>query len=239
MTSVPLFLTAPHPCSYLDDRLAQSAFIDPALPLTPALYSQLMALGFRRSGDDVYRPCCKLCSACIPVRLPVSRFRPNRSQKRCWRKHGKTVALIKPPVFEQAHYDMYMRYQTVRHADGDMASSSPGDYIRFLGSSWCETKFVEFSIGGELAGLAVIDQVDNALSAVYTFYEPKFADYSLGTYAVLWQIEQARLQQREYVYLGFWIKACKKMAYKSNYQPMQVFSDNGWHELPLSDVDAA
>ena len=81
--------------------------------------------------------------------------------------------------------------------------------------------------------------MDNALSAVYTFYEPKFADYSLGTYAVLWQIEQARLQQREYVYLGFWIKACKKMAYKSNYQPMQVFSDNGWHELPLSDVDAA
>ena len=88
--------------------------------------------------------------------------------------------------------------------------------------------FVEFFIDKQLAGLAVIDQLDNALSAVYTFFDPAFADYSLGTYAVLWQIELARQQQQAFVYLGFWIAECKKMAYKNQYKPMQLFIDNQW-----------
>lgn len=230
MMSIALFLATSHSCSYLDDESAQLAFVDPALPLTPMIYGELMAKGFRRSGDDVYRPHCPSCSACIPVRLPVNRFQPNRSQKRCWQKNANTVAVIKPPVFEQVHYQMYLRYQAARHAGGDMADSGPDEYLRFLGSSWCETRFIEFFIAQELAGIAVVDQVDDALSAVYTFFEPKFADYGLGAYAVLWQIEQARLHQREFLYLGFWIAACKKMAYKSSYQPLQMFVDNQWLE---------
>jgi len=91
-----------------------------------------------------------------------------------------------------------------------MAESSPSEYINFLSSSWCDTVFVEFLINDELAGIAVVDQLDNALSAVYTFFDPKFSHYSLGVYAVLWQIEQAKRQQKEFLYLGFWIQACQK-----------------------------
>jgi arginine-tRNA-protein transferase len=112
-----------------------------------------------------------------------------------------------------------------------MATASPDDYLNFLGSSWCNTQFVEFSINNELAGVAVIDQFEQAWSAVYTFFEPKFTDYSLGVYAVLWQIEQAIVQQKEFLYLGFWIKACKKMAYKSDYQPLQLLIDKQWLEM--------
>jgi arginine-tRNA-protein transferase len=97
-----------------------------------------------------------------------------------------------------------------------------------LGSSWCDTVFVEFSIQGTLAGVAIVDQLPNALSAVYTFFDPQFSSYSLGTYAVLWQIAQAQLQRREFVYLGFWINACQKMAYKSNYRPLQQRVDGQW-----------
>ncbi|MDD5276070.1 MAG: arginyltransferase [Methylovulum sp.] len=232
MISIPLFLTAEHPCSYLDGKLAQSAFVHPSYPLTPAVYAQLIEQGFRRSGDEIYKPRCQQCTACLPARLPVTRFRPNRRQKRCWKKNSSTQAIIKPPVFEQAHYALYLRYQATRHSGGDMAHSSPEDYISFLSSSWCDTKFVEFSIENELAGVAVIDQFDNAYSAVYTFFEPKFSSCSLGTYAVLWQIEHAKAQQRKFLYLGFWINECKKMAYKKDYQPLQILSENRWIELP-------
>jgi len=231
MITIPLFLTQEHPCSYLDNESSQSVFVYPSYPLTTAIYAQLITQGFRRSGNEVYAPQCPHCSACLPARLAVARFKPNRSQQRCIKKNINTLAVVKPATFEQAHYDMYLRYQAIRHSDGSMAHSSPDDYINFLSSSWCDTKFVEFSINNELAAIAVIDQFDIALSAVYTFFEPKFSSYSLGAYAVLWQIEQAYHQQKEFLYLGFWIKACKKMAYKNVYQPLEFLIDKQWTEL--------
>ena len=231
MASIPLFLSIPHPCSYLDDEQAQSAFVSPGFEMTTALYSLLIAHGFRRSGDEVYRPQCQACQQCVPVRLAVQDFKPSRKQKRCLQTNANTSAIIKPAVFEAAHYEMYMRYQKHRHTDSNMANSSPDDYINFLSSSWCQTRFVEFSIANELAGVAIVDYLENSLSAVYTFFEPKFSSYSPGTYAVLWQIQQARELGLEYVYLGFWIKHCQKMAYKNQYQPLQGFINQRWQNL--------
>jgi arginyl-tRNA--protein-N-Asp/Glu arginylyltransferase len=231
--SIPLFLTQEYDCSYLDGEQAQSAFVHPTFQLTTPVYSQLIEQGFRRSGNQVYVPKCLQCSACIPARLAVNEFKTNRNQKRCLKKNSQTQVIVKPPVFERQHYDMYIRYQNMRHGDGSMAHSSPDEYLAFLGSSWCDTRFVEFSINNELAGIAVVDYLDNALSAVYTFFDPELSSYSLGVYAVLWQIEQAKRQQLEYLYLGFWIKNCKKMSYKSEYQPLQLFINNCWTELTL------
>jgi arginine-tRNA-protein transferase len=231
MISIPLVLTPLHPCSYLDDQQSQTVFVHPSQALSTPIYSQLIQQGFRRSGNEVYVPHCPHCTACIASRLSVHDFVANRSQQRCWKKNSHTKAVIKPPVFEQAHYELYVHYQHSRHTGGDMADSSPHDYINFLSSAWCDTVFVEFLINDELAGVAVVDCVDNALSAVYTFFDPKFAQYSLGTYAVLWQIKHAQLQGKEFVYLGFWIETCKKMAYKSNYRPLQILRNKQWQSL--------
>jgi arginine-tRNA-protein transferase len=231
MASIPLFISAPHSCSYLPLQQAQSAFVSPAFKLNTAIYSQLIAHGFRRSGDDVYRPQCIMCQQCIPARLPVNDFKPSRKQKRCWQKNSEMTVMSKPAIFESTHYDMYLRYQQHRHADGNMANSSPEDYIHFLSSSWCNTRFVEFSTQGELAAVAIVDYLTNGLSAVYTFFEPKFSSYSLGVYAVLWQLEEAKKLGLDYVYLGFWVKDCQKMAYKNQYQPLEGFINQCWQVL--------
>jgi arginine-tRNA-protein transferase len=232
MTSIPLLITNPHPCSYLDDQQeAQTAFVNPSFELNTETYSLLIANGFRRSGDDVYRPQCARCTQCVPVRLPVAQFKPNRHQKRCLQKNLHTKAVIKPAVFEQAHYDLYLRYQNQRHAEGNMANTSPDEYLKFLGSSWCDTRFVEFHCADELAAVAVVDRLDNALSAVYTFFDPKFSGYSPGVYAVLWQIQYAQEQGLDWLYLGFWIADCRKMNYKNQYQPLQGFIDRRWDFL--------
>ncbi|MFI3154767.1 MAG: arginyltransferase [Methylococcaceae bacterium] len=231
MPSIPLLINAPHPCSYLEAEQAQSVFVNPSFKLNTAIYSQLIARGFRRSGDDVYRPHCAQCSQCVPVRLPVTQFKPNRMQKRCLQKNRQTTATIKPAVFEQAHYDLYLRYQNQRHAEGNMASSSPDEYIKFLSSSWCNSRFIEFFCAGELAAVAIVDCLDNALSAVYTFFDPKFSSYSPGVYALLWQIQYAQKQNLDWLYLGFWIAGCRKMNYKNQYRPLQGLIDQQWDFL--------
>jgi arginine-tRNA-protein transferase len=124
-----------------------------------------------------------------------------------------------------------MRYQQHKHSGGLMANSSEEEYINFLSSSWCKTIFVEFLIDTELAAVAVVDLLDNELSAVYTFFDPKFSNYSLGTYAVLWQLDYAQSKGLEFVYLGFWIKDCQKMAYKMQYKPMQGYTNKEWHVI--------
>ena len=231
MTSVPLLITSPHPCSYLGGQQAQSAFVVPSFDLDTGIYAQLIAHGYRRSGDDVYAPRCAQCTQCVPVRLPVMQFTPDRRQKRCLQKNLQTTAIIKPAIFEQSHYDLYLRYQKQRHAEGNMANTSPEEYIKFLGSSWCNTQFIEFSIAGQLAAVAIVDRFDNALSAVYTFFEPRFSSYSLGVYAVLWQIDYAQQQDLEWLYLGYWIADCQKMNYKNQYQPLQGYVDQQWRFL--------
>ncbi|MFI3118866.1 MAG: arginyltransferase [Methylococcaceae bacterium] len=231
MASIPLLISSPHPCSYLDREHAQSVFVHPFVKMDTAIYSQLIAQGFRRSGDEVYRPQCAQCSQCVPVRLPVAQFKPNRQQKRCLQKNSETTVIIKPAVFEQAHYDLYLRYQKQRHAEGSMANTGPDEYIKFLSCSWCDTRFVEFFCAGELAAVAVVDCLDNALSAVYTFFDPKFSGYSLGVYAVLWQIDYAQKQDLDWLYLGFWIAECRKMNYKNQYQPLQGLIAQQWDFL--------
>jgi len=231
MISIPLVLSQEHPCGYLETKIAQSLFVHPSYSITTSTYAHLLEQGFRRSGEEVYAPHCSHCSACIPARLPLKKFKPSKSQRRCMRKNIETRVNIKPASFKQAHYDMYLRYKAIRKPVGSMVNTSPENYFSFLSSSWCNTQFVEFSINNELAGIAIIDQFDEAWSAVYTFFEPKFSDYSLGVYAILWQIQQANLQQKEYLYLGFWLKDCTKMSYKTCYQPIQLLIDKQWVEM--------
>lgn len=228
MISIPLFLTPESSCNYLDNKNAQSAFVHPSFKLSTAIYSQLIEQGFRRSGNEVYKPHCSACSECIATRLRVASFRPSRNQQRCLKKNQKTTVIVKPAHFEQSHYELYIRYQKHRHLQGGMDESSQEDYINFLNSQWCNTLFVEFSIENKLAAVAIVDLLDNALSAVYTFFDPDFSSYSLGTYAVLWQQNHAKVLGLEFVYLGFWIKDCQKMSYKTQYQPLQGFINNAW-----------
>ncbi|MDT4290323.1 arginyltransferase [Methylomonas sp. MO1] len=232
MSSIPIWLDSGHACGYLDDRLARSGFVHPSVEMDTALYSQLIVQGFRRSGDHVYKPYCETCQACVPTRLPVQAFQPDRKQKRCIKRNEQTRIVVKDAEFDPRHFQLYQRYLNARHdKPGEDTETTPDDYIKFLGSSWCDTMFVEFLIGGQLAGVAVVDVVTDGLSAVYTFFDPDFADYSPGVYAVCWQIETAKQLGLEYVYLGYWIKDCRKMRYKIDYQPLSGLIDGQWQAI--------
>jgi arginyl-tRNA--protein-N-Asp/Glu arginylyltransferase len=234
-STIPLFLTQEHPCGYLENRQARSLFVNPSYEMTPTIYYHLLQRGFRRSGNEVYMPCCETCSACIPARLPVGLFQPDRRQRRCLSRNRATQAVIKPAEFDAKHYALYLRYQSTRHGGGTMERFTPEDYTHFLTSCWCDTQLIEFSIDKRLSAVAIIDCFDNAWSAMYTFFEPDFSTYSPGMYSVLWQIEQLKREHKQYLYLGFWIKNCQKMAYKTDYGPLELFLDKQWMQVDDPD----
>ena len=223
-----IFLSMPHPCSYLPGRTATSLFLDPRCPLDSRQYAGFMRLGFRRSGDLIYRPHCRDCNACIPVRIPVERFRPDRGQRRVWQRNRDLSVTPSAPTYRDEHFELYRRYQAMRHPGGGMDDPDPKKYISFLGTQHIDTVFYEIRDRTNLLGVAVTDVLPDGLSAVYTFFEPEERRRALGVYAVLWQIEQARARRLPWLYLGYWIRECRKMAYKGNYHPLEVLQNGRW-----------
>ncbi len=228
---VQFFLTPKHPCSYLNRNNAQTLFFDPRRIITTSMYQALTDQGFRRSGSHLYRPHCGSCQACIPTRVPVARFKPNRSQRRALSRNADLEVRIEEATFSRRHYHLYERYISLRHADGDMYPASEDQYRSFLLSPWSNSVFVSIYDGERLLSVAVTDKQPQGLSAIYTFFEPNEARRSLGSLSILKQIELCREWELPYLYLGYWIKDCDKMSYKTQYRPTELFVNNKWISL--------
>lgn len=237
--TLKFFATPPRPCSYLEDRNAISVFADPDAALSQAIYHKLAPLGFRRSGNDLYTPSCPTCDQCIPVRVRTKAFRRSRNQRRVWRRNRDVTCTPLDARFRQDHFDLYCRYLSDRHPGGGMENPSPGEYLGFLSSDWSDTLFLEFRLQDKLMGVAVTDCLPDALSAVYTFFDPAFAARSPGTLAILTQIDTARQLGLDWLYLGYWIPACRKMAYKNRFRPLQVFRGGQWRDFNPDCEDGA
>ncbi|UHQ55661.1 MULTISPECIES: arginyltransferase [unclassified Microbulbifer] len=228
LDSVRLLATLPHPCGYLPGREATTVFIDPQTPVNQRLYSQLSELGFRRSGEYLYRPQCASCKACVPARVPVGLFVPDRSQRRCWKRNRDLDVFHVDTIDTDEHYQLYARYIEQRHRDGEMYPPSRDQYRDFLSPAWGSTRYIEFRARGRLVATAVTDLLTAGLSAIYTFFEPDETRRSLGSYCILYQVEWARRLGLPSLYLGYWIEECQKMAYKTRFEPVELLRDNRW-----------
>ena len=243
LSALQLYLTAPYPCSYLPQRMARSQVAAPSFLITSSVYSGLVQHGFRRSGTFTYRPRCDSCSACVPVRVEAALFTPSRAQRRSRQRHLGLEASLHALQDHEEYFALYRRYQMARHPNGGMENDSRGQYRNFLLHSHVDSVLVEFrepfdraqDRQGVLRMVSIIDILEDGLSSVYTFYEPGMAQTSFGTYNVLWQIELCRKLQLDYLYLGYWIEASKKMAYKTNFRPMQGLIQGKWQALPSQD----
>lgn len=223
------YLSARHACSYLPQCEAMTLFAEPDRALAAPSFNALSELGFRRSGKLVYTPRCPDCDACIPVRVRVDDFRPNRSQRRNWKRNADlVVAPLSSARFDESHTALFSRYIRDRHPGGSMEVSERDEIERFFLSDWSNTLIYEIHQEKRLVAVSVVDRLENGLSAVYTFFDPNEQQRGLGVYAVLALIEQTARLRLPYLYLGYLIHESPKMSYKANYRPQEQFRGGCW-----------
>ena len=226
------YITPPHDCSYLNNKSARMVFLDPQHRIDIVSLSELSRIGFRRSGDFVYKPECHLCRQCLSSRVPVDDFVMSSIQKKAWKKNQDLIVKItRTQDATDMHYALYERYINERHADGDMFPPSQDQFEKFLVQSCTDSIFLELWKDDRLISVSTCDPLDDGLSAVYTFFDPSEQKRSLGVFAILKQIEHVKNLNLQYVYLGYWVPHSNKMNYKTQYTPIELFLDGQWRRI--------
>jgi arginine-tRNA-protein transferase len=226
------FATPPTPCPYLADRIERKVVTLLAGDDPDRLHEALSHAGFRRSQDLAYRPACDECSACVAVRIPAWAFEPDRGQRRIRKRNAAVEARVLPAEATREHFALFRRYILARHVGGGMADMDFGDYRAMVEDSLVRTQITEFREPcGRLAGVCLADRMNDGFSLVYSFFEPELSRRSPGTFIILWHVEEARRAGLPYVYLGYWIRESHKMAYKSEFRPLEALGTHGWQRL--------
>lgn len=224
-------ITETFPCSYLDNKQEQLIMLIDPESNAERNYPSLMSIGFRRSGDQVYRPHCPNCDACHSLRIKCNDFMLSKSQKRLIKKN-KHFTTFKSSTTKEAYYSLYQRYIDTIHKDGVMYPANPDQFESFIACTWGNVVFIEIYDKKKLIAVSVTDQLNDGTnktwSAFYCFYDPDYLAHSLGKYAVLQQLEFAKKEQIDFLYLGYYIENCQKMNYKNQFNPHQRFINQRW-----------
>jgi arginyl-tRNA--protein-N-Asp/Glu arginylyltransferase len=213
----------PAPCPYLPGRQSRHVALC-AARLPPGVYQCLLDLNFRRVGNIFYRPSCAACHECRMIRVTAGEVAPSRSQRRCWARNRDVEISIGRPLATPEKLALFQRYLSARH-DGQMTGSV--EEFSSLYDSPITTLELAFRTGGRLLGAALADLEPQALSAVYSYFEPLEGRRGLGVLSILTMLDTCRTRGLEHLYLGFHVAGCPKMSYKASFRPHAILSEDG------------
>lgn len=232
------FITTASPCPYLPGQRERKVFTHLVGHDARALNSQLSQSGFRRSQNIAYRPACDGCSACSSTRVPVEDFNWSKAFRRNLKLNADLVSNVVQPQATSEHYELFRAYVDTRHADGGMADMTVLDFAAMIDESVVDTRLVEYRFApgheraGELVGCVLLDLLVDGLSLIYSFFDPSLVQRSLGTFIILDGIQRCRRLKLPYLYLGYFVKDSRKMAYKSRFLPQERLTTSGWILIP-------
>ncbi|MFT5353939.1 MAG: arginyl-tRNA--protein-N-Asp/Glu arginylyltransferase [Polyangiales bacterium] len=217
-------------CSYLPNRMARLPLRLPVRSLSGDEFDARLSEGDRRHGILLYRPTCGACNACEAIRLDVGEYSFSKTQRRILRKNDALLRVqVGPSTSDPQAVSLYDKHRYGRGLDGP--HSKPMDalsYERFLVERCCQSYEMRFFLGEQVVAIAIVDEGATALSAVYCHHDPAHSSLSLGTYAILKQIERARLDGKRFLYLGLYVSGCGPMEYKVRFKPHERLVAKEW-----------
>jgi arginine-tRNA-protein transferase len=227
-----------HACSYLHDRQAIMPLVYPLRKITPTELDQYLEHGRRRSGSFLYHTACPHCQACEPTRLRVDQVLWTRSMRRVLIRGDRLLKMVVgAPSLDERRLTLFNLHRSQRRLGPEDAPYGPSDFQGFLIDSCCDTLELSFWREERLVACSIIDVGQVSVSAVYTYFDPAQSALSLGTYAILKQIEWVGQTGRQLVYLGMYVSENQHLRYKARFAPQERYRNGRWEFFarPSSD----
>ena len=238
------FVTSPSPCPYLPGKQERKVFTELAGVHAAELNDALGRIGFRRSQGVAYRPSCAGCTACVSVRVVTPEFQPNATQRKLLKRHADVEVTACRPWATDEQYQLLRRYLATRHPGGGMTGMDEDDYADMIEHSPVNSLVMEYrepalhGRRGRLIGACLTDHQVDGLSMIYSFFAADIADRpGLGNFIIMDHIDRARDAGLPYLYLGYWIRGSRRMAYKTRYRPIEVLGPAGWRRMSDRELD--
>ncbi len=181
--------------------------------------NNLLESGWRKFGMCYFRPECPGCRECVPIRIPVSDFRPSRSQRRILRNSACIDVVTGPLQFKDEIYELY----AIHSSDRFRRKTSLSDFYENFYFQTCPALQTEYYLNGRMIAAGFLDRATDALSSVYFVFNTDYSRYSPGTYSILREIEYAARLGLKYYYLGYYVKDNHSMAYKGRFFPQELY----------------
>lgn len=219
-------------CPYLPGQVARLPLRLPVSDLGPEAFDRALEAGERRSGRMLYKTRCPACSACEPLRVPVARFTPTASQRRVWKRNeGEITMEVGRPELSWERLALYNRHKQERGLARRDEPLGPQGYRTWLVDSSVDTREIRYLVDGRLIAVSILDVGRRGASSVYHYFDPDESRRSMGVYSALKELAWCREAGLEWYYLGFYVEACRHLAYKATYWPHQRLIAGVWHEF--------
>ncbi len=208
----------PESCPYLpDEELTYEYFL--ARGLNEQELNEFLSQGWRKFGYYYFKPTCRDCSRCIPIRILVDEFLPSKNQKKIIKKGRKISVRFGELRYSNEIYEIYRDHSANRFG----TATEMDDFILNFYYKSCPSLQSEYYLDDRLIAVGFLDRANESLSSVYFIYRSGFDRYSLGTLSIIKEIEYASALQLRYYYLGYYVKENHFMAYKVRYRPYEVY----------------
>lgn len=197
------------------------------LDLTSHEWEAMLARGWRRFGPVYFRPVCRTCHGCVSLRIPVERHQASKSQRRIMRKADRFRVKMNRPICDGERLELYR----VWHADRERQRGwkpnplTPPQYEKEFCFPHVSGQEMAWYDGDKLVAIDLVDVTPRALSSIFFFYDPAYAEFSPGIASVLLEVAWAKHHGLEQVYLGYRVEGCASMNYKSHFKPHELLID--------------
>ena len=225
-------LTKATSCPYLVGKIEKRIATD--ISTNKKIYEELSTNGFRRVENWMYRPVCDNCSACKSYRVDIQKFKITKSLKRVLKNFENFSCELVKNISTKEHFELFKKYQLERHAGGSMSDMDEDEFSSMIETSPIKTALLEFRDKSKnLVGVVLLDIDEKNLSAVYSFFDPKFNKFGLGNYMIIQCLLYGKSKEYKYLYLGYYIDELSSMSYKSRFRPGQILNNNKWENFNL------
>lgn len=218
------FMEEGRDCSYFDNEISDIRYRY-LNNCSAQDFKKMLERGWRRFGKMNFVPECANCTKCISMRIDAQNYKFSKSEKRVFSKNKDTKIYIQKPTMTMQHLALYDKYHLHMHNKKNWKFDpiDPSEYRRsYVDGGTVFAREILYMRDDKLIGVALVDVLPDALSAIYCYYDHDYEKLSIGKFSILAQIRIAKELNIPHIYLGYWIKDHFSMGYKENYQPFEV-----------------